>query len=602
MKRADRSRIAIASLATLLVGGIAWVLASRSKPVSEAANTEEVGNPTVSHKDKELFPPVARTTVSQPNADIAVDLTSTSAGQARLWVLVVDDGDRPVGNAEIYLRKFGTAVALGRTTLSGVLALSLDEPRAGEVIASHPDFAPTAASFDLAALDLEPGIQEPTLKIVLKAPGWIRGSLRVAENPAPRGITVLAFPQHGGMRVSSNLSWEDVVSDPEHPSTETDALGQFEIPVDPRRTYGLLAGGGGLMQVAPTRDVRSGDQPLAIDMAWGYALHVEYVDQDRRPIQFAGGAGRSGYSFTMKEKDPQAEIAFVPSVVAFLAGLPSEFRVDHASGPRRQTYLFRSSHSKDEIGPVQLMIAAPGYTPIEFEAWAASIRTGVPKTIVQMQQLCRGFGSVRVRVAGAGPGLELKSSPEPVYLLSLVDELGQDWKYPLRSWNGIECELGPIPAGTYTWSIGTTYQIKHLAPTAANVFRLEPNESVALEWDWSSAASLSISIRDQDGHVYSGPLVGDITPPAVDVPVETLSGLMPELLRSAPGGTVRASLGGKGFRFLGPPYRLNCLEPGLYVVSVKAPTGRSRPGRPGAQEVDLVAGTVSELKLTMELE
>ena len=209
---------------------------------------------------------------------------------------------------------------------------------------------------------------------------------------------------------------------------------------------------------------------------------------------------------------------------------------------------------------------------------------------------------MRVRVAGAGPGLELQSSPEPVYLLSLVDELSQDWNYPLRSWNGIECELGPIPAGTYTWSIGTTYQIKHLAPSTANVFRLEPNESVALEWDWSTGASLSISIRDQDGRVYSGPLVGDITPPAMDVPVETLSGLMPELAKSTPGGTVKASVGGKSFRFLGPPYRLTCLEPGPYVVSVQAPTGRSRPGRPGAQEVVLVAGAVSELKLMMELE
>jgi hypothetical protein len=513
-------------------------------------------------------------------------------------VEVVNDLGRLVPQATVYLRRFGEYERIGITDSSGRVRVDWSGPELGIVNATHPDYAPASAPFALASgpgtASSDPAQKEAAqsvVQVVLSPAGLIHGAVVVAGQPGPSGVTVFACPSESSVRTYFQAP-DQFRSDPEHVSTQTDEAGRFQLRVDPRRRYSLIAGGSGLVQSHALHRVRADGPAVEIELVFGYALAVRVLDTRGEEIR-SEIFGTSQSSFGASEQDPDASLGNFTDPAALCAGLPPGFRRRNESDARRSLTFYSSPIRKPRVGPITFSVNVPGYEEFEtVDAWATPLDE-VSYVDVRLRSIVDERGGIRIRIRGdQRPGhgadtvLGFHAQQAGIHVLNLRNEILGTLKLELKEWSSGVCECPDVPAGTYQAWFSTYPNPWFIDPAendaGATRLTVTANQWSEIEYELPPSGSLLVHVVRPDGEPFHGFLGLTISRSPVPHTLED-------------GSVTQAYIGGAPVFFQCAPYRLGGLVPNNYAVYLGS-LERSEEHRP---TVTISAGSTSEVTLEL---
>jgi hypothetical protein len=535
-------------------------------------------------------------------AELETEVSSVPATTHRslhgtlILVEVVNDLGRPIQGASVFLRRYDDYRRLGTTDQAGRIQGDWSDPEFGIVDATHPDYAPTSTHFALGDANghaaSEPSeSQALVVRVIMQPAALIEGSVVVAGMPGPPGITVSAHPSESGMR-----TWFQAVDqfqeDPQHVNTQTDEVGHFVLRVHPKLAYNLIAGGNGLVQSQAKHRVMANGPPTEIELVYGYALALRFVDPSHREIRNGLTNGNTRSPLTASEKDPDAEIGNFTAAAATLAGLPQELTRPGSTvgmgATRLSTLFYSSSTPRVRVGPIWIMASAAGYADFEGEFWATPLDSTV-RTDIPLNPIVSEKGRIRVRIRGGlfpGHAADSTFHSDGAHSLKLRNRIVGTLVAHLRDeWKSGVFEIPDVPAGNYEhWFVTSPnpWGIEPLGGSApVESLTIEPNKWTEVEYELPRSGAIELKVFRPDGAPYYGSIAATLSRAPGPYTID--------------GEPVQAYIGGMPVVFKSAPYRIGGLVANNYAVWL-AGSPESEEHRPTAT---VTAGSITEVTLEL---
>jgi hypothetical protein len=407
------------------------------------------------------------------------------------------------------------------------------------------------AGYSVEVVDLQSPFPAD-LTLVLLDEGAVYGSVVLPDgHTAGQGIRVVAAPTHErspGRRVFERACQ----GDPYACASTTDANGAYMINRLGRgREYSLLASGGGVSTSARVGPIAAGDQVKHdITVRTVYSLAVDLYDARTKQRLTVSPHFRYGTGFRVSLKGTELELAdVVMSAKPFFANC-STFKRGLANSI--DDY-FLSDSLLPEAGPISVKVALPGYQP-----WSGSLNAKRLSDVAERQRIeltpaAYGFGSLVLIL----PSCLRRPAPQAdlfTATLTLVSDGAKSIQFKVDPTESGRVEFDGIPYGSYAASLagfcqGGTYPAAGGTPPVVTI----GESPTLLEIPELYLGSLLLDPQRPDGSSYAGYL---------DALVLEGAGPVDEIPRPASSRV-----------FLGPPYRLDILNPGEYTIVLNYPVG-----------------------------
>ncbi len=419
--------------------------------------------------------------------------------------------------------------------------------------------------------------------------GWVRNLAGVLPTTPVR---VAAWPSDGSEpqnledRLSQCFSNTHAELDQTIRVTVVDDTGSFSIdPVDPSRPYDLFVAASGycLERGAERagRDVIAGSEAVGLVIAPLYVLNLQLVESGGNPVETSpllwSGSGRPFVRFEGAEP-----ISATDRSHFLLEGTEwKRSRVEQTSA--RILQLYTSFEDAEELGPIEMRLALPGYEPRQASVVAARAWGADPRLqIVEMTPIADGFGEVEILLET--PSVLPFEEASPAGSIHL---LPKGWTLPdgsprieLLPGVGRRLAVGGIPAGRYSVSINE-YGAIAVPPISPNPIDVLADQRSVVRIDLGPLGGARFEAFTRRGEPYEGRL--HLLLVRERVPVGPTFVAVPFR-----------------FDFEQAPYRLNTLPPGSYRFV--GSRDRSRVNQPGndLDSFDITDGIVTAVTVLVE--
>ena len=553
------SRTRVAGLLLVLVTGIvvlSWLAlgtASR-KPHDEFVSTRPVIEPLTGGAEHEA-PGVAA--VASSTGSLRPE------GSATAMIRVVSATGAPVADAEVLEAANASTDSVARTDANGMANVSLDA-RVTAILARHPDYAP-------ASLSLQ-GPRPARCVITLSERGVIRGVvLDAGDGGRPlTGVLVRAWrarcsPGAGSLDAQSpeSILGAETVSGPG---------GSFVLDgLAAQADYDVIGYGQGLI----SRSVRaSAGEDVVVSMLeiYGTVLrirddHGDELQQDPRLLG-PGSVDEPLGAFYLNPERQDLALSSIPSDVLGPIDL------------RHWLVLYAVGARADSIGPVNVVVGAPGYESQTALVPLPPVAGGLPVSEFALKRWADGFGTVEVEIVdpSAAP---LVTGSGRAWVRLLPAEVSKaspsGFRFSVDHWGDGPVVIHGVPFGRYVSHVesldGASWRAAVAESPSGSRQEVEVGEeTVRLKLDASDLAGMEAIVLDAQGNPWDRVLTLALSYDGAPYPLR--------------------------LTFTRAPYQVSFLPAGHCRVEVEDPFPGSLLN--SAEGIDLRAGKVTSVELAAD--
>lgn len=487
----------------------------------------------------------------------------------RLRIRTRDEAGAPIEGVRIRVSKDSTAFD-GSTDTSGLASFTLQASAELLIEADKSGYLPQRKWMVLA--------KDEALEIVLARAWCIRGSVVRSEGSPVPDCWVLIHPQGPAapdlLEVATAMESGGSIDPSSFLLLRTDAVGRFESPPLDWQGALLLAGVDGSMTVVPALWHRRTSSELVLTLRRAYAAVLEILEPGRSPIflsrSLPGGPRSEWYS------EATGVSSGASGLPALLAGLdPTLARFE----PGRLTCMFVSDSFEDVVGPCFYRAWYPGYSVLEAEFQARSLRFHPDAYTFVLERVASRFVDLRLRIVRSPSWTEPVDPRAVTEGLLILIRNGEEWSYPVGFGEDRSAKLDSIPLGGYAMEyrhrLGNfRYRLGELPSIMTNPEGRERE----VEVDLSSMGA--IELRFEGG-------------PARALPA-SISVRVGRDVRDLGGGRWQWA-DSRTLRVSGPPYVLPGYEAGSLALQVESPEHARLRG--GPLRIAVEAGQLSVIEL-----
>jgi len=499
-----------------------------------------------------------------------------------LAVRVLDGDGRPIAGAELLAGPAGSTPQRFRPDAAGLLDVPLAAPVGMQLVARAEGFAPLRVDSERIAEHVAAGRR---LDLVLQRVDRLYGRLALSGPIAvPEGVVVVASrgtapPTREALlaalaaeaeplpELATLLAEVAAGTSPQVMVTRTLQGGRFAFPRPvPAGRWQLEAGGLGVATNGPlTLSVPLGEAVVLRGHS-AHAVAVQLRDVHGNSLTDLPADLRLGAS--MSPGDKWFPCDFTP-VVRLLLGI--EWRPEWGSGQLVEAV---APQWEEEVGPLRVGLAAPGYEAVPLELMLPNVRHGLREERITLLAVAGRFGELELHLPGWTAGIG-SAERVPDITLHLKSGSGERLQRRVRDLVDDRLVLTALPQGDYEASLeiacylGTSH-----APQPVTI----ADERVLLEFPLTELGTLEVECVTPDQLGYAGRL--DVF---IGWKLET------------------GSLAGDMAHFDAPPYRVPFLRPGAWLV--KADLAWSAEGQrfmSRLQPVELSAGGTTRASVQLE--
>lgn len=494
-----------------------------------------------------------------PDEDFTEAWIDESPGPPFAIVVLDRATEAPLEGADLFVTSRPASAAhafLGQTDGEGLWIVAQSQVEGLAVVARRDGYAPRVADPDEA--------REGRLVIALEREGVLRGQVHWHGSGEPvESAVVLAWPTTYEAYVQSYCGESG-----HHPLmgvglSEED--GSFMVEgLDPARLYTVSATrlGAAATRREPFVSVAAGAEELRVEMDRLFAVGVRLVDANDEPIPLDRKIVGDGPRWTTAQS--HANYVSPDRVELCLAGLSVE-QLAASTGSNGGVLIATGDHRSERLGPISYVHEPPGFGKAHEELWAEPIDDGVKVYTIRVEQEASGFGSLlfRLHTSGGFDRVPMERDGPHATIHALGKSESFDVPIDGEALNRGELRIEAAPVGRYAFSVsseGGWFQIE----IDREMVPVDPGGESVVDLAFPPLGAVEVSVVDRKG-----------------LPIE--GGVLLELYKQRADGF--SQFEGVGFR--GPPFILNGLWPGTYVVKLGGAYGRAPPdAAPGGGEFD----------------